>query len=117
MSSLTESDSESTDDEEFMLLETTQEGYEEYLQKAMFNNGLEFEWIYGNTLKKTEKKILALQVSLIGHDSSKRTWGNVFEIQQIQTLNRKCPILIRRLGVFWWSERLLSGARAPFSGG
>ena len=57
MSSLTESDSESTDDEEFMLLETTQEGYEEYLQKAMFNNGLEFEWIYGNTLKKTEKKI------------------------------------------------------------
>lgn len=43
--------------DEFMILETTQEGYEEYLTKAMFDNLLEFEVIYGNTLKKDSKLI------------------------------------------------------------
>lgn len=46
-----------SEEDEFMILETTQDGYEEYLTKALFDNLLEFEVIYGNTLKKGAKQI------------------------------------------------------------
>ena len=54
---------ESTDsEEEFMILDLTQDGYEEYLKKALFDNLLEFEVIYGNTLKKDSKKLNKLVI-------------------------------------------------------
>ena len=52
-----ESKESTNSEEEFMILDMTMGDYEEYLKKALFDNLLEFEVIYGNTLKKDSKKI------------------------------------------------------------
>lgn len=53
------SESESDYDGEYMVLDTLGNGdeFEEYMKKAIFDNLLEFEVIYGTTLKKDSKKI------------------------------------------------------------
>jgi len=60
MNEISESESESDYGPEYMVLgETGKTGYEieEYMKKAIFDNLLEFEVIYGTTLKKDCKKI------------------------------------------------------------